>query len=276
MVIRHEDLVGTFEQKKALVAQFNLMDDTFFSVVMEHNDAAEYLLTQLLGKPIRIVQNKTQYSIRNVESHSIVLDAMVEDEAHNLYNVEVQVGDKKNHERRIRYHRTAIDWSYLEKGKDYSKLPELYMIFISDFDPFDLGKIHYEIVQYVKGTDREYDNGVHIHYFNTEVKDGTFLEELMQYLAHSDPDDKSFDALSQQVSYHKYQSEGVGEMCKAVEEYAEKYALEYGKKCEEKGKLEGKLEGKIEAVKNMLDRNMPIETALEIAGLDRQTYEKFS
>ncbi len=69
-------------------------------------------------------------------------------------------------------------------------------------------------------------------------------------------------------------------MCKAVEEYAERYAkeyaLEYGKECEEKGKLEGKLETKIAVVKNMLDRNMPIETALEIAGLDRQTYEKFS
>ena len=88
MVIRHEDLVGTFEQKKALVAQFNLMSDTFFSVVMEHNDAAEYLLTQLLGKPVRIIENKTQYSIRNIESHSIVLDALIEDEEHNIYDVE--------------------------------------------------------------------------------------------------------------------------------------------------------------------------------------------
>ena len=44
MVIRHEDLVGSFEQQKALVAQFNLMDDTFFSVVMEHNDAADICL----------------------------------------------------------------------------------------------------------------------------------------------------------------------------------------------------------------------------------------
>ena len=149
LVIRHEDLIGSFEQKEALVAQFNLMDDTFFSVVMEHNVAAEYLLTQLLGKPVKIIENKTQYSIRNVESHSIVLDALVEDEDHNLYDVEVQVGDNKNHERRIRYYHTAIDWSYLEKGKKFSELPELYMIFISDFDPFDMKKVHYEIIQYV-------------------------------------------------------------------------------------------------------------------------------
>lgn len=109
MVIRHEDLVGSFEQQKALVAQFNLIDDTFFSVVMEHNDAAEYLLTHLLGKKVRIIENKTQYSIRNIENHSIVLDALIEDEEHNIYDVEVQIGDKNNHERRIRYYRTAID-----------------------------------------------------------------------------------------------------------------------------------------------------------------------
>ncbi|MCM1276859.1 MAG: Rpn family recombination-promoting nuclease/putative transposase [Lachnospiraceae bacterium] len=260
LVIQDKDLLGTFEQKKALVAQFNLMDDTFFSVVMEHNDAAEYLLSQLLGRNIKIIENKTQYSIRNVESHSIVLDALVEDDEHNIYDVEVQVGDKDNHERRIRYYRTAIDWSYLEKGRDYSELPEVYMIFISDFDPFDMKKVHYEITQSVKGTDRSYDSGVHIHYFNTTVKDETFLSELMHYLADSDPESNHFGALSQQVKYHKVQNEGVSFMCKAVEEYA----------------ATKKIEGKIETIKNMLKENIPFEVALKCAGLDKVTYDKFS
>lgn len=264
LVIRHEDLVGTFEQQKALVAQFNLMDDIFFSVVMEHNDAAEYLLTQLMGKPIKIIENKTQYSIRNAESHSIVLDALVEDEEHNIYDVEVQVGDKNNHERRIRYYRTAIDWSYLEKGKDYSELPELYMIFISDFDPFELNKVHYEIVQYVKGTEREYNSGVHIHYFNTKVNDGTFLSKLMQYLADSDPKNSGFGALSRRVNIHKYQNEEAGSVCKAVEDYA--------KEREEIGRLEKA----VDIVKNMLKENIPLEVALKCAEIDRETYEKFT
>ena len=84
------------------------------------------------------------------------------------------------------YYHTAIDWSYLEKGKDYSELPELYMIFISDFDSFDLNKNHYEIVQYVKGTDREYSSGIHLLYFNTAVQDGTDLSALLQYLKKSE------------------------------------------------------------------------------------------
>lgn len=271
MVIRHEDLVGSFEQQKALVAQFNLMDDTFFSVVMEHNDAAEYLLTHLLGKKVRIIENKTQYSIRNIENHSIVLDALIEDEEHNIYDVEVQIGDKKNHERRIRYYRTAIDWSYLEKGKNYSELPELYMIFISDFDPFQMSKVHYEIAQYIEGTDRKYDSGVHIHYFNTKVNDGTFVAEILQYMKHSDPKNDRFGALSKQVNYHKVQG-GMGDMCKAVEEYAKEYAKKYAKEMEEKGKIEGK----IETVKNMLKDGLSIDKALKYADIDRLTYDKYA
>lgn len=44
MKINHEDLVGTIEQKKKLVSQFTLFDDTFFSAVMQDKDAAEYVL----------------------------------------------------------------------------------------------------------------------------------------------------------------------------------------------------------------------------------------
>ncbi len=253
--IRAAFLVVTFRHR---------VDDTFFSVIMEHNDAAEYLLTQLLGKPIKVIENKTQYSIRNAESHSIVLDALVKDEDNNIYDVEVQVGDKKNHERRIRYYRTAIDWSYLEKGKDYSELPELYMIFISDFDPFEMNKVHYELVTHIKGTEREYNNGVHIHYFNTKVKDGTFLSELMQYLANSDPNRNQFGALSKQVNYHKVQNEEVDYMCKAVEEYAARK------------KKEGMIEKQIRTIKNMLKDNVPLELALKYTELDKATYEKYS
>lgn len=269
-MIKHEDLIGTYEQKRAVVAQFNLMDDTFFSVVMEHNDAAEYLLSQLLGKKIKVVENKTQYSIRNAESHSIVLDALIQDDSGKLYDVEIQVGDHNNHERRIRYYHTAIDWSVLKKGKDYSQLPDLYMIFISDFDPFKRNRVCYEVAHYIKDTDLDYDNGIYIKYFNTSVDDGTFLSELLQYLKHSDPNNDKFGVLSQQVRYHKILDEGVDTMCKAVEEYAKEYAREYAKGREEQAMIKGK----IEAVENMLKDNIPLETALKYVQIDRETYEK--
>lgn len=263
MEIRHEDLVGTFEQKRALVSQFNLMDDIFFSVVLENKAACEYLLTALLGKPIKVLENKTQYSIRNIENHSIVLDALIEDDEHNLYDVEIQVSDNKDHERRIRYYRTAIDWSYLKKNKKYISLPELYMIYISDFDPFDLGEIQYEIEQRIKGFDKPYSDGVHILYYNTAADDDTDLAKLMHYFKKSDAGCEKFGALSKAVNYHKVIGEGVDGMCKAVEEYGKIQ------------RLEGERDKTIKMIRGMLEENIPFETALRCAGIDKQTYKKY-
>lgn len=260
-------LLETYEQKRAMVAQFNLMDDTFFSVVMRDKAACEYLLTKLLGMPLKVIENKTQYSVRNIESRSITLDVLVEDENGKLYDVEIQSENEYNHERRIRYYRTALDWSYLEKGVDYSKLPELYMIFISDFDPLKLKKVHYEIVQSVKDSGEQYSDGVHIHYFNTKIEDGSELSKLMQYLKKSDAGNTDFGALSQAVSYHKASNEGVDHMCKIMEDYGEQKKNE--------GRLEGKLEGKIETIKNLLKNNVSLDIALKCAELDLQTYEEY-
>lgn len=146
------------------------------------------------------------------------------------------------------------------------------MIFISDFDPFDKNKVHYEVAHYVKDTDLEYDNGIHIHYFNTAVDDGTFLSELLQYLKHSDPNNNKFGALSWQVKNHKVKNEGVDSMCKMVEEFAEDYAEKYSKPREEQALLKGK----IETVKNMLKEKVPFETALRYAQIDKETYEKYA
>lgn len=173
LVIRHEDLIGTHEQKRALVSQFNLTDDTFFAVVIRHKAACEYLLLALMCKTVSFIEHKTRYSIRNIESHLVVLNALVDDSEHKLYNVEVQKEDEGNHERRMRYNQTAVDWTYTEKGIKYSKLPDLYMIFISEFDTFKLGKNNFSLSLYIDGTDTKCDNGIHRLYFNTAI-DGRY------------------------------------------------------------------------------------------------------
>ncbi len=225
---------------------------------MRDKAACEYLLSALMDKTVHIIEHKTQYSIRNIESHSVVLDALVEDSDHNLYNVEVQKDDEGNHERRMRYNQTAVDWTYLEKGVKYNKLPELYMIFISEFDTFKLGQNKYSLSLYIDGTDTKCDDGIHRLYFNTAVDDGTDISKLLQYLADSNAENSSFGALSQAVKHHKIINEGVDSMCKAVEEYADSR----------------KLEGKIETIKNMLKDGLSLEKALKYTGIDEATYKE--
>lgn len=262
MALEREDIIGSFEQKKKAVAQFNLMDDTFFSVVLEDRAACEYLLKKLLGKDLHIIESKTQYSIRNIEEHSVILDLIAEDSEHNIYNIEIQTGYTFE-PKRTRYHQSALDWSFLEKGGKYEDLPDTYIIFITDKDIFSLGRNRYETVQYIKDSDIEFKSGEHKLFFNTAVDDGTDLSELLQYFAHSDAENDNFGALSKAVRYHKTNAEGVETMCKLMEEFAEK--------C----KAEGKLEDKLEIVQNMLSRGIDLEEALMLTGLEREVYEEY-
>ncbi len=260
------------EQRRALVARLNLMDDIFCSVVLEHKDACEYLISALLGKKIKLLNYKTQYSIRNIEKHSIVIDALVKDEDGNLYDVEVNTGDGGFHERRLRYYNAAIDWSYLDKGGKYNELPELYLLYITTEDPFEklgLHKNHYEVVQSLNGTNIGYSDGVHIHYFNTSVKDddNRELTELLDYMANTKADSNKFGALSETVSYYKNRREGVESMCKIIEEY--------GNEQRRKGEIEGEIKGRIKTVEKMVSNGVTLDKALWFANLDRQTYEKY-
>lgn len=259
---------GTFEEKKRFVAQFNLMDDTFFSVVMENKAACEYLLTALLGRPIRCIKNnKTQYSIRNLEDHSIVLDALVEDENKNKYNIEVQVNNQNNFKQRVRFYRSAIEWSSLQKNKKYSLLPDVYMIFISAFDPFKENKNRYEVKKYLD-SGSEYDDGEYILYFNTAIDDGSDLSKLLQYMAHSSADNDDFGALSQAVRYHKVKEKGVEYMCKIVEDYGKQKLLE--------GKAEGEIRRSVEIIDNLVEMGVSFEIALKSSKIDLKTYKKYS
>ena len=90
MRITDETLMGKFEQKRELVRSFTMFDDDFFAVVMEDKAAAQEVLRVLTGIEDLVVKSiKTQYTIRNLGTHSVVLDALAEDSKQTLYNMEL-------------------------------------------------------------------------------------------------------------------------------------------------------------------------------------------
>lgn len=259
MVIDHESLIGTFEQQKKLVSQFNLMDDDFFSVVMTNKEACQFVIRTLTGiEDLTVIDVKTQYSIRNLGGHSVILDCYAEDSNHKIHNIEIQVKNNDNQPKRVRYYRTAIDFSIMEKGCSYEELPDVYMIFISAFDMFGLGRNHYEGEKRLKNSDYIIDDGVHELYFNTAVDDGTPLSELLQYFKKSDPNNNNFGALSEAVRYQKETAEGVGHMCQAVERYGD----------------EREKQGVVEVAKSLLKDGMTPEKVAQITKLALEEVEK--
>lgn len=271
MKIKHSSLVGTFEQKKAQVAEFNLIHDDFFAIVMKDKEVCEYVLKILLGRPVKALKIQTQYALRNLPCHSVVLDVLVEDDGNKLYNVEIQVADNDDHVKRLRYYQAAIDWSMLQKGRKYYELTDLYLLYITTFDLFGLGKACYEVQRIIKNTDIEADNGVHEMYFNTQSDDGTQLSEMLKYFRKSDPENDRFGALSKAVNYYKSNEKGVADMCQAVRDYGD----EREARGEAKGIIEGELKGKVETIKNMLNVGLSLEQALKLTELDEKTYSEY-
>ncbi len=268
----NKDPIGTYEEIKKLVSALTLFDDCFFAAVMMHKDAAEYLLRLCLNKPdLKIIKCSIQHSLRNIAGRSVTLDFIAEDSDGKIYNIEVQNSSDEAWfgPFRARYHQSAMDSSFVRKGQSYKDLPELFIIFITPFNPmkkFGLEKVFYEKISTIDGV--IWFNGVHEIYLNSEVFDGSKLSETLRYFSTADPSDNRFGALSDAVRLHKEDVKEVIKMGNTIEEYA--------KKREEKGREEGKVEKAVECVNNLLKKGMKPEFAFEIANIDKATYNRYN
>ena len=275
MKIRHEDLIGTFEQKKKLVSQFTLFDDTFFSVVMQDVDTAEYVLRLCTSIPdLKLIKSNIQKAVRNLVGRSVTLDFLAEDSNGKIFNIEVQNADEQKSfgPQRSRYHQSVIDASLAPKGIDFDELPELYVIFITPFNPlkkYGRNKVAYYKTSYLDGI--EWNNQVHEIYLNAEVKDGSALSEMLQFFKTADPNDNRFGPLSDSVRKYKYVDEEVNTMCRAVEEYAEERERIAVEKANEEA-AEEMAQKSVRFVDSLLKKGFPFEEALEMAEIDEETY----
>lgn len=81
--------------------------------------------------------------IYHPEYKGIRLDVYAKGRENTHYNIEMQVVKKPALGRRSRYYHSQIDMELLLAGNDYRKLPQVYVIFICDFDPFKQKKYKY-------------------------------------------------------------------------------------------------------------------------------------
>ena len=265
MKIDHESLIGTFEQKKAQVQQFNLMHDDFFAVVMQDKAALQTTLRILLSKADLIVNDvRVQYSVRNLVGHSAVLDVLAEDSTGKLYNIEVQVRNADDYQKRTRYYQANMDVSFLRKGKHYSELPDIYIIFIASFDLFGKNDVRYEVKRVLDGYQETVDNGVHELYFNTKANDHSEIAKLLQYFENTDDSVRDFGALSDAVRFYKGTEEVVSAVCDEVRRYGDNSA--------ERAHAEARVQLVSNLMKNM---DCSLEKALSVLGISTSEYQQY-
>ena len=252
--------------------EFTLLSDVFLTVALRDRAACQHVLRLLTGKEdLTVKEVRTQYRISKILSHDAILDVLAEDEEKRLYNLEIQRRDTVDHCRRTRFYGAMIDSEYLEKGKEYQELADVYIFYISETDIRKAGRTVYPVRKYSESDDADYDDGLHVVYVNAEVDDGSDAAVLMRYFKTSDPEDQSQGALSDRVHFLKCEEEGIKLMCKVTEEI-----YEIGK---EEGREEGLRLGKTEearrAARNMAERGFGAEMIAEIIEESAETVRQW-
>ena len=120
-----------------------IQDDFMFKAVMKNKDVCKGVLAAILDEPIHDIKYLgEELSLKaGYASKGVRLDVYVEDAAHTVYDVEMQVGSESDEElaKRMRYYQSQIDAELLSRGRDYVELRRTLIIFICPFDPVGRG-----------------------------------------------------------------------------------------------------------------------------------------
>ena len=121
-----------------------IKDNFLFGAVMMDEELCRELLELVLGFRIaKVTVSREKSFVYHPEYKGVRLDIIAADEKNTHYNVEMQVSRKSKPGKRSRYYHSQIDMDLLLSGHDYAELPDTYVIFICDFDPFGRKKYRY-------------------------------------------------------------------------------------------------------------------------------------
>ena len=134
----------------------------------------------------------------------------------------------------------------LKKGEKFSKLPESYVIFITDKDVLGEGEQLYQIERVIRKSGNLFKDGSHILYFNTARQDDNALGKLAKDLKEANPKEIQSEVLSHRVASlkeGKLDREGEKKMNVLLEKYRKKAVEEGIEKGIEKGLAQGMQQG---------------------------------
>lgn len=242
--------------------ELTIKDNFMFCTVMGDEENCRGFLEMILQFPIgqiSVIQEKT--FLYHPEYKSVRLDVYAKDENNTRYDVEMQIVKRKAIGKRARYYHSHIDMNLLRKGVKYQDLPNAYVIFICDFDPFGEGKYCYTFEsRCLEDTNLDMQDGCISVFLNTHGKnDADVSEELVKFL--------QFVKADLTNSTRDFGDNYVKNLQKAVlsvkqnREQEERYML-FGELLEEEFD-KGKAEGKAESVLEILNELGEVSTELK-------------
>ncbi|MCI8576736.1 MAG: Rpn family recombination-promoting nuclease/putative transposase [Lachnospiraceae bacterium] len=243
-----------------------------FAAVMMDAENCKRFLELALDIPLERVEVSYEKSIVYHPAYKgIRLDVFARDEENTHYNVEMQVA-RDALEQRSRYYHSQMDMELLLKGTDYEELPDVYVIFICDFDPLGGRKYRYTMEHVcLEAPELPYRDGSHTLFLSTygenEDEVSEALVNFLQYVkgtltVSGDPFVRKLEDSVRQVKASREMEERfmvLQEMMKQERREGREEGIAIGKI---QGRAEGKAEGKAESVLDILAESGPVPEKL--------------
>lgn len=251
---------------KRRLQDLTIKDNFMFCAVMSEEENCIGFLEMVLGFPIaKIDVSYERNMVYHPEYKGIRLDVYAKDEANKHYNVEMQVRREISIEKRARYYHSQMDMELLSVGISYEELPDTFVIFICDYDPFGKGLYYYTCrTKCEEDALLEYEDGCRTIYLSTKGKDEEkvpkslvrFLKFVAADIEQSDQDFEDDYVEQLQKSIHTVkESREMGERYMIFEEMMEE---------ERKvGRIEGELQAKRDSIYELLEDEGVISDRLQ-------------
>ena len=188
-----------------------IKDNFMFCAVMSEEENCTRFLEMVLGFPIsRIDVSYERNMVYHPEYKGIRLDVYAKDQNNKRYNVEMQVKRDVALVKRSRYYHSQMDMELLAAGTGYEELPDTFVIFLCDYDPFGRGLYCYTCgMQCKEDSSVECDDGCQTIYLSTKGKNAEKLpESLVRFL--------KFVAADMEQSESDFEDEFVGQLQKSI------------------------------------------------------------
>ena len=243
-------------KKRKTLQDLTIKDNFLFGAVMSVEENCKGFLEMVLGFSIaQVVVSKEKSIVYHPEYKGVRLDIYAEDENHTHYNVEMQVKKKTALGKRSRYYHSQMVMEALASGEDYETMPDTFVIFVCDFDPFGEHLYCYTFGNECRENKNvKLDDGSCTIFLNTKgenveevpVELVRFLKFVTADLEESEEDfqDKLVKQFQETIHNIKTDRE-MGERYMIFEEMLREEKQE-GR---QEGLLEGRIEGRIEATR---------------------------
>ena len=183
--------------------KLDVMDNFLFNQLSTNPKTKEGFLRCLIRNLLGIEPGKIVIRAENMiyptlpDKRGVRLDVQIDelnqkDDITTIYDIEPHRDFERDYPKKIRFSQAQIDKNSMSSGNnDFSCLPELFIVNITNYDPFGDDQMVYTFQKRcIEAPELVYNDGVTILYFNTTgTKGGSDdLKKFLEYLEKSEPE----------------------------------------------------------------------------------------